>query len=94
MRKFTCFLFENFDPDREAENPTNPRRVLNASADAVLSRVAEFPPLGCPADGLRREFGSGVERLIAASAERASIKYKQVEYMGDHLGVPLAEPRS
>ena len=54
MRKFTCFLFENFDPDREAENPTNPRRVLNASADAVLSRVAEFPPLGCPADGLRR----------------------------------------
>lgn len=75
MRKFTCFLFENFDPDREAENPTNPRRVLNASADAVLSRVAEFPPLGCPADGLRREFGSGVERLIAAGALREEQGY-------------------
>ena len=28
---------------------------------------------------------SDMEQL-AASAERASIKYKQVEYMGDHLG--------
>lgn len=70
MRRFTYFLFENFDPDRESENPANPRRILNASADAVLSRVAEFPPLGCPADGLRREFGSGVDRLIAAGALR------------------------
>lgn len=71
MRHFTYFLFENFDPDQEAENPANPRRILNASADAPLSRVADFPPRGCPSALLREEFGSeAAERLAAAGALR------------------------
>lgn len=71
MRRFTYYLFENFDPDREAENPGNPRRVLTASANAPLSRVADFPPLSCPAALLREESGGeAVDRLIAAGALR------------------------
>ena len=71
MRKFTYFLYENFDADREAEHPGNPRRVLNNSADTILSRVADFPPLACPAAQLRKEFGEdAVERLISAGALR------------------------
>ena len=71
MRHFQYFLFENFDPDREVDHPGNPRRLLTASADALLSRVADFPPLSCPAALLREEFGGGaVDRLIAAGALR------------------------
>ena len=71
MRTFTYFLFENFDADREAGSPDNPRRILNVSADALLSRVADFPPRTCPAARLREEFGGdAVERLIAAGALR------------------------
>ena len=71
MRTFTYFLYENFDADREANHPGNPRRVLNNSADVVLSRTADFPPLACPAALLREEFGpEAVERLIAAGALR------------------------
>lgn len=71
MRRFTYYLFENFDPDKEAENPGNPRRLLTAQADPVLSRAADLPPLSCPAALLREEFGSkAVDRLIAAGALR------------------------
>ena len=71
MRKFTYFLFENFDPDREADHPGNPRRVLSDSADTALSRVADFPSAECPAALLREEFGTeAIERLIAAGALR------------------------
>lgn len=71
MRRFTYYLFENFDPDREGDDPGNPRRLLNASADAPLSRVADFPPLACPASLFREEFGGeGADRLIAAGALR------------------------
>lgn len=71
MRRFTYYLFENFDPDREAENQGNPRCLLNASADALLSRIADYPPLSCPAALLREEFGGETaDRLIAAGALR------------------------
>ena len=71
MRRFTYFLYENFDADREADHPGNPRRVLNDSANAILSHIADFPPLTCPAAQLREEFGqSAVERLTAAGALR------------------------
>lgn len=71
MRAFTYFLFENFDPDRETGHPGNPRHILNTPADALLSRTADFPPLSCPASGMRAEFGSeAVDRLIAAGALR------------------------
>lgn len=71
MRTLHYFLFENFDAGRESENPANPRRILNASADAPLSRIADFPPLSCPAALLREEFGGETaDRLIAAGALR------------------------
>lgn len=72
MRHFSYFLFENFDPDREAAHPGNPRRIINARADGVLSRVADSPPQGCSAARLRGEFGAeAVDRLIAAGVLRA-----------------------
>lgn len=49
MRSFSYFLFENFDPEQQRENPQNPRKFLNASVDPVLTRIAH----GCggfPAD--------------------------------------------
>lgn len=49
MRQFSYYLFENFDADAEAENPQNPRRFLNESADPLLSHVASFPAGKCPA---------------------------------------------
>lgn len=39
MRHFSYFLFENFDLD--APHPADPRRFLNADADAPLSFVAD-----------------------------------------------------
>lgn len=61
MRRFTYYLFENFDPDREAENPGNPRRVLTASANAPLSRVPRFhPPIH--GAGYRRRKSAGSPR--------------------------------
>lgn len=71
MRTFTYFLFENFDPERKADHPGNPRSILTAQADALLSRVADFPPLTCPVFKLREEFGGeAVERMIAVGALR------------------------
>lgn len=71
MRSFTYYLYENFDADRESDNPANPRRVLARPADAILSRVADFPPCTCPAALLREEFGGGAaDRLTAAGALR------------------------
>lgn len=69
MKKFSYFLFENFDADSESENPGNPRRIINAQADAILSRVADFSPLTCSAARLRDEFGiEAVNQLITAGA--------------------------
>lgn len=50
MRRFSYFLFENFDPEEQAQNPQNPRRFLNASVDPILDRIAQEPPRSCPAD--------------------------------------------
>lgn len=69
MKKFSYFLFENFDADFESENPGNPRRIINAQADAILSQVADFSPLTCSATQLRDEFGiEAVNQLITAGA--------------------------
>lgn len=58
--------------------------------DMMVHRLlARYLPGGRAADKARLEeeckHSSDMEQL-AASAERASIKYKQVEYMADHLG--------
>lgn len=39
MRKFDYYLFENFDPDCEADHPDNPRNFLNSGMDPVLSQI-------------------------------------------------------
>lgn len=39
MRKFDYYLFENFDPDDEAEQPNNPRNFLNSSMDPILNQI-------------------------------------------------------
>lgn len=71
MRHFEYFLFENFDPDQEAAHPGNPRRILNQQADAILSRIADFPPHACPSSLIRREFGAeAVNQLIGSGALR------------------------
>lgn len=71
MRNFSYFLFENFDADQESKHPGNPRRIINTQADAILSRVADFPPLACSAIRLQDEFGTeAVDRLIAAGVLR------------------------
>ena len=71
MRTFTYFLYENFDADQAAGHPGDPRRILTGSADALLYRVADFPPRTCPAALLREEFGpDAVDRLISAGALR------------------------
>lgn len=69
MKSFSYFLFENYNADLESENPGNPRRIINAQADAILSRVADFSPLTCPTARLRDEFGiEAVNQLITAGA--------------------------
>lgn len=71
MRHFEYFLFENFDPDREANHPGNPRRTLNPQADGVLSRVSDFPSNTCPSALLREEFGAdAINHLIVSGALR------------------------
>ena len=71
MRHFEYFLFENFDAEREENHPSNPRRILNRQADAILSRIADFPPHACPSSLLRKEFGiETVNRLIESGALR------------------------
>lgn len=71
MKAFSYFLFENFDADMESENPGNPRRVINTHADAILSRVADFPPLTCPVIQLQDEFGTeAVMQLVTAGVFR------------------------
>ena len=43
MRQFEYYLFENFDPDEQADNPDNPRNFLNIHTDPVLTRIIEQP---------------------------------------------------
>ena len=71
MRHFEYFLFENFDAEQEENHPSNPRCILNRQADAILSRIADFPPYACPSSLLRKEFGAEtVNRLIESGALR------------------------
>ena len=41
MRHFEYFLFENFDADKEADNPNNPRTFWSNDTDAILSAIAQ-----------------------------------------------------
>ncbi len=105
MRRFSYYLYENFDADQEAGNPENPRRILAGPADVLLSRVADFPPSTCPAARLREEFGGdAVERLISAGALREEdgvLAYDTPFFLAEdvpalqdfftHAAIPLAD---
>lgn len=67
MRRFSYFLYENFDPEEQAGNPQNPRRFLDASADSVFTRIAQVPPRSCPADAVS---ASAVAPLIQGGVLR------------------------
>ena len=42
MREFEYFLFENFDADKEANNPSNPRNFLGTETNEILTEVTQF----------------------------------------------------
>lgn len=56
MRQFTYFLYDCYDPE-EVKNPAdNPRLVLNAGADQVLTAVIDASGRTCQYDTLCRRF--------------------------------------
>lgn len=63
MRSFTYYLFENFDPEAEADSPANPRRFLDARLDATISAIADAPAFSLAQDELEARFG--MERVAA-----------------------------
>lgn len=65
MRDFEYFLFENFDADKEANNPQNPRNFLGRDTGVILSEIAQNPKAGCSYDGLCSKYGAlPVRRLM------------------------------
>ena len=79
MRKFSYFLFENFEADEHAENPKNPRRFLNSASDAVLSYVADYPTGLCRYDACVERFDVGQVVLLIEGGilrhEKGCIKF-------------------
>lgn len=47
MRRFEYFLFENFDADKESNNPYNPRNFLGKETDTLLTEMAKLPANTC-----------------------------------------------
>lgn len=62
MREFEYFLFENFDADQEAQNPSNPRKILGKDTDDILSQVADNHTVDA--------YQAVIERLIAGGVLR------------------------
>ena len=65
MRRFSHFLFENFDADEQWDNPLNPRAFMNDQADEVLSYVAQIPAGTCKNQDLLSRCGiDPVQKLL------------------------------
>lgn len=65
MREFTYFLFENFDADKESQNPENPRSFLGKETDAIVSLVAQRPVNDASYQDCCNQFGTAlVHKLI------------------------------
>lgn len=64
MSRFQYFLYENFDADRESENPMNPRRFLNDRADKLFSEIEEAGPFSATYTALCKHFGQGFVDLL------------------------------
>lgn len=73
MREFEYFLFENFDADKEAGNPNNPRNLLGKNTDAILSEVALHPGSAYSYNAYCDTFGTRlVQNLIDSGILRTS----------------------
>lgn len=73
MREFAYFLFENFDADKEAKNPRNPRNFLGKGTDAVLAEVAQRPAHTCSYQGCCEKHSARlVRQLVDGGVLRAS----------------------
>jgi len=71
MRHFSYYLFENFDPDQEVQNPHNPRSFLNESMDSLLGYIAQFPAGECKAADCEARFHEEkIQMLINAGIIR------------------------
>ncbi|MBR5225155.1 MAG: hypothetical protein IKV90_05780 [Clostridia bacterium] len=66
MRRFSYFLYQNFDPDIHSENPLNPRHFQNAGTDAILSYIAGFPAGACNYEKCAGVFGNGILNTLIA----------------------------
>ncbi len=66
MRSFSYFLYENFDAEKEAENPKNPRRLFSPETDRVLTWILNREKEANEGE-CRSEFGESlVDSLIEA----------------------------
>ena len=70
-RRFSYFLFENFDPAEASDDPGNPRLFLRDTADGLLSRIVD----GCEPErtfaAVCARFGADLtERLLAGGILR------------------------
>ena len=73
MREFEYFLFENFDADKESQNPYNPRRFLGKETDVVLFAIARQPVNTCDYKGCCDQFGADmIQKLIEGGILRRS----------------------
>lgn len=64
MSRFQYFLYENFDADRESENPMNPRRFLNDRADRLFSEIKEAGPFSVTYASLCKRFEQNFVDLL------------------------------
>ena len=64
MREFEYFLYENFDADKEAGNPYNPRNFLGKDTDAILSEIVLHPANACSYHECCSKFGAHLVRKL------------------------------
>lgn len=65
MSEFEYFIYENFDADKESENPFNPRNFLGRETDAVISFVADQSAYKCAYGDCCEKFGEElVQKLL------------------------------
>jgi len=70
--KFNWYFFEQFDPEREAGNPDNPRRIAARKADPLLQTLAEHRPGSWQLDACIAQFGSALPaQLLRADVIRS-----------------------
>lgn len=64
MREFNYFLFENFDADKESNNPYNPRNFLGNKTDVILTEVAQLPAQTCSYNECCEKYSAQIVRKL------------------------------